>query len=138
MFANPWTDDRIKQLETLHAQGLSGSEIGSAMGVSRNTVRGKIHRLHLVPRIRAPVARKPRKVYDRKIKPAVILPKPPEVPVFKPSKNLSIYELTDTTCRWPTSETKPLTYCGCRAPKERTQPYCAYHADQALGGWKKS
>ena len=42
---NFWTEKRIKKLKELFAKGLSTSEIGKKLGVSKNTIVGKIHRL---------------------------------------------------------------------------------------------
>jgi hypothetical protein len=43
-----WTDDRIEQLKTLYAGGMTGSQIAAEMGLlTRNAVIGKIHRLGL-------------------------------------------------------------------------------------------
>jgi GcrA cell cycle regulator len=46
-----WTEERIEQLCTLWAQGLSASKIASIMGgITRNAVIGKVHRLKLAAR----------------------------------------------------------------------------------------
>lgn len=45
-----WTDQIIGQLRALWAEGLSTAEIGRRMGVSKNAVVGKAHRLSLPPR----------------------------------------------------------------------------------------
>lgn len=45
-----WTDERIDQLKKLWDQGLSASVIGKQLGVSKNAVVGKAHRLKLPPR----------------------------------------------------------------------------------------
>lgn len=45
-----WTDQVILRLRALWAEGLSTAEIGRRLGVSKNAVVGKAHRLHLSPR----------------------------------------------------------------------------------------
>jgi len=45
-----WTDERIEQLKQLWEQGLSASAIGRALGVTKNAVVGKAHRLKLSSR----------------------------------------------------------------------------------------
>lgn len=45
-----WTDERIEQLKKLWDQGLSASVIGKQLGVSKNAVVGKAHRLKLPAR----------------------------------------------------------------------------------------
>ena len=42
-----WTDERLSQLRTLWDEGLSISQIGEKMGVSRNAIAGKVHRMKL-------------------------------------------------------------------------------------------
>ena len=45
-----WGPDAIETLRALWAEGLSTAEIGRRMGVSKNAVVGKAHRLNLPPR----------------------------------------------------------------------------------------
>jgi GcrA cell cycle regulator len=44
-----WTPERVEQLRTCIATGLTCSEIAAEIGVTRNAVIGKIHRLGLAP-----------------------------------------------------------------------------------------
>ncbi|MDC0493898.1 global cell cycle regulator GcrA-like protein, partial [Alphaproteobacteria bacterium] len=48
--ANVWTDERLEKLKELWTQGLSISQIGEALGVSRNAIAGKAHRMGLPKR----------------------------------------------------------------------------------------
>jgi GcrA cell cycle regulator len=45
-----WTDDRIRKLRQLWSEGHSTAEIGRRMGISKNAVVGKAHRLDLPAR----------------------------------------------------------------------------------------
>ena len=45
-----WTEEAISRLRTLWAEGHSTAEIGRRMGISKNAVVGKAHRLELPPR----------------------------------------------------------------------------------------
>src|SRR5215472_10744294 len=45
-----WSDDRIRQLRRLWSEGHSTAEIGRRMGISKNAVVGKAHRLDLPAR----------------------------------------------------------------------------------------
>lgn len=45
-----WTDERIQELTRLWQEGHSASEIGKRLGVSKNSVVGKAHRLKLPSR----------------------------------------------------------------------------------------
>lgn len=50
MTGQDWPDDAIARLRTLWDAGISATEIGRRMGRSKNSVVGKVHRLHLVGR----------------------------------------------------------------------------------------
>ncbi len=59
-----WSDERVELLKKLWSEGLSASQIATAMGgVTRNAVIGKVHRLGLSGRAKSPSggAQKPRK-----------------------------------------------------------------------------
>ena len=58
----PWTEDRVEILKKLWAEGLSASQIATklGMGVTRNAVIGKVHRLNLAGRQTAPRTQAPR------------------------------------------------------------------------------
>ncbi len=43
-----WNEETIEKLRALWAEGHSTAEIGRRMGVSKNAVVGKAHRLNLV------------------------------------------------------------------------------------------
>uniref|UniRef100_UPI001F17305C GcrA family cell cycle regulator n=1 Tax=Roseomonas sp. 18066 TaxID=2681412 RepID=UPI001F17305C len=45
-----WTAEAIDALRALWAEGHSTAEIGRRMGISKNAVVGKAHRLNLPPR----------------------------------------------------------------------------------------
>jgi len=45
-----WTKEQVDQLKALWGDKTPISEIGRLMGISRNAVVGKAHRLHLEPR----------------------------------------------------------------------------------------
>ena len=45
-----WTEERLEKLKTLWDSGLSISQIGEQLGVTRNAVAGKAHRLKLSKR----------------------------------------------------------------------------------------
>ena len=56
-----WTDERVELLKKLWADGLSASQIaGELGGITRNAVIGKVHRLGLSGRAKAPSSATPR------------------------------------------------------------------------------
>src|SRR5262245_51840909 len=56
-----WTDERVEQLKRLWSEGLSASQIAAELGgITRNAVIGKVHRLGLSGRAKAPSSAAPR------------------------------------------------------------------------------
>jgi GcrA cell cycle regulator len=53
-----WTQEAIVRLRDMWDQGLSTAEIGRRMGVSKNAITGKVHRLNL-PTRPSPIRRDP-------------------------------------------------------------------------------
>src|SRR5262249_771045 len=63
-----WTDERVELLKKLWSDGLSASQIAAELGgITRNAVIGKVHRLGLSGRAKAPSSAVPR---QRKARPA--------------------------------------------------------------------
>ena len=58
----PWTDERVELLKKLWTEGHSASQIAArlGMGVTRNAVIGKVHRLNLSGRVTQPRSTEPR------------------------------------------------------------------------------
>jgi len=52
-----WTDERLETLKKLWDDRLSISQIGEKLGVSRNAIAGKVHRLGLKKR-QSPISNK--------------------------------------------------------------------------------
>ena len=48
---SPWTEERDTQLRSLWDAGLSGTEIGKRMGITKSAAIGRVHRLRLAPRV---------------------------------------------------------------------------------------
>ena len=56
-----WTDERVEQLKKLWSDGLSACQIAAELGgITRNAVIGKVHRLGLSGRAKAPSSSAPR------------------------------------------------------------------------------
>ena len=93
-----WTYDRIDQLRKLWNQRLSASAIGRQLGVSKNAVVGKAHRLKL-PARPSPIRKGARPPVRR----MALLPKPFALPVrrhhARPSPALA--ELTERVVEAP-------------------------------------
>ena len=130
-----WTDAAIARLKALWGEGLSASECGKRMGVSRNSVIGKIHRLGLSHKYRRPRERAPR--MRAKAKPQMRTnnrPLPPPEPYQAPPPSeeprrgaFDLLELKLGQCRYPEGNGPPFRFCG--APITDGYPYCLEHAE---------
>ena len=141
--ADCWSDERAGRLVTLYNTGLSFSLIADDIGVSRNAVIGKAHRMHLPKRKAAteckeykrPVAAKstPKRVRLMIVRKIPLRETQPEVdPVHAFDYSCRIYELRDSTCRYPLwSLSTPHSdrfYCGVPdASLAAGVPYCRRH-----------
>jgi len=139
-----WSDVRIEQLKALWSEGLSASKIAAEMSdpvrgmvLSRSAIIGKVHRLGLPGRARAPrpavVPERPRRVpvrvsvqgkgairlLDAKCEP-IEMREADAVPL-----NIGLSDLNGTTCRFPYGDEAPYRFCG--HPPIKDSPYCAAH-----------
>jgi hypothetical protein len=129
-----WTDEKEAELRRLHAEGKSYSEIGAAIGVSRNAAIGKAKRLGLAgrnshqPRARESHVRRRSATRIAYIKAQTGKPrlpfivKPPEEVSKKPVK---FSDLAPTHCRWVLSGDGINTlFCG---DEIHSRSYCIHH-----------
>lgn len=119
---NVWTDERLEELKKLWAQGLSISQIGEALGVSRNAIAGKAHRMGLPKRpspISKPKAEKP------KVEPVV---EEQNLPL-----RLELRQLvwSRSKCCWPTGDPKKNGFVFCGDTVVPGKPYCLPHCKEA-------
>jgi GcrA cell cycle regulator len=144
-----WTEEAIATLRQLWAEGHSTAEIGRRMGISKNAVVGKAHRLNLAARpspIRrvpgqAPAPRAPR------LAPRPAMPRPmPMLPVVRaplgerpqplaprpaqapPQPRPAPLRLGNSTCCWPIGEPGKPGFRFCTAANIAGKPYCEEHA----------
>ena len=71
--ASVWNDERLEKLTKFWEQGLSITQIGIRLGVTRNAVVGKVHRMGL-PKRQSPIVRsdKPFEPKRRKLSPLTL------------------------------------------------------------------
>ena len=151
-----WTDERVELLKKLWSDGLSASQIaGEFGGITRNAVIGKVHRLGLSGRAKAPSSAAPR---QRKPRAATHFMRPSR-PVARgntalahdlslmfdteqaqePEPNFlenvipmgqrcSILELTEATCHWPIGDPGSPDFFFCGGKAGQGMPYCAPHS----------
>ena len=147
-----WNDERVELLSKLWLEGRSASQIAAelGLGVTRNAVIGKVHRLGLSGRVKMPAqplanrlrARSAAKPEDgaalppeptlKPIEPALpMAPRTAEV-VIPFSTRVTIMDLRDTMCRWPLGDptSADFRYCGHRSGP--LGPYCDEHAQLAF------
>lgn len=118
-----WTDDRIAELGRLWKEGLSTAEIGRRLGISKNAVVGKAHRLNL-PARPSPIRNPPLRMAPRPSpEPEVMPPPPPKVVTIAAGKGPS--------CQWPHGHPGQPGFHFCGKPAAAGKPYCSEHVSQA-------
>ena len=133
-----WSDDRIERLRTLWADDeLSASDIARRLGITRNAVLGKIHRLGLSNR-RPPAG--PRSIVPRPPKVARVrrakIPSPPSPPKAAPRPELGpglvarLEDLPAQACHWPVGDPASVAFRFCGRAASRA-PYCEDHRQVA-------
>lgn len=110
-----WTAARDKRLTRLWASGLPTPEIGKRMGVTKNSVIGRAHRLKLPSR--------------RPLKPVVSHFRLPTEPVG--GEGVSLLDIKRDECLWPLGGLMdpPKRFCGHKAVFGK--PYCSEHLGRA-------
>ncbi|MBE1237955.1 global cell cycle regulator GcrA-like protein [Phaeovibrio sulfidiphilus] len=104
-----WNDDTVERLKKLWADGLTTGDIGKQLGVSKNAVVGKAHRLGLKARP-SPIKRT-KKEKDEKIR--------------------SVVDLKADSCRWPIGDPRHPNFHFCGKTAIPGKPYCSEHAQIA-------
>lgn len=133
-----WTDARVETLVALWKEGLSAREVARRLGVSRNAVIGKIHRLGLSGgRRRAGAARpagavRPRGPRRARSAPALRRagPAPAEADPDLPGQ-ADLLSLSPGDCRWPVGDPRAAGFAFCGRPAAQG-PYCPAHAARAV------
>ena len=146
-----WTDERVELLKKLWSDGLSASQIaGELGGITRNAVIGKVHRLGLSGRAKAPSSsvprqRKPRVASQMFRAPRTMMrgnvalampaydydPEPEPQPIeniIPIGQRCNLVELTDEKCHWPIGDPAQPDFFFCGGKTNAGTPYCGYHA----------
>jgi GcrA cell cycle regulator len=131
-----WTDERVEQLKSLWAEGLSASQIARALGgVTRNAVIGKVHRLGLAGRAGPARAERPRSSISHKSVVRMAAPEPEiveEDPIKLNDGNFAtVLTINDRMCRWPIGDPSENEFHFCGRKPKSGSPYCEAHARKA-------
>jgi len=153
-----WDPERVEEMKRRFDAGLSCSQIARELGVTRNAVLGKLHRLRLTrPRDLASgqieqrrAARLARPKTPRPPSPRIWLPRrlrlnvaaqhellaeafwaaPPRVEEvpIHNGRGCTLLELGSAHCRWPINNPGAADFCFCGNEPVKGLPYCAGHA----------
>ncbi len=156
---NDWTPERTNALIALWDEGHSTAEIGRRLGVTKNSVVGKVHRLRLPKRgspihssasrgeapisiARAPISRgtasqrpmaspPPRSAHTPGAAPQ---PQPIVLKVVyepMPANVINLSALTSDMCSWPIGDPGMEGFRFCGRSAVAGKPYCAEHCSIA-------
>ena len=127
-----WDKNKLDQLEKLWSEGLPITKIGNELGVSRNAIAGKAHRLGL-PKRNSPISKsgEPRKNQikrssqeDKKELPLKLL--------------LRDVEWSRNACCWPNGDPKLPGFKFCGVAIIPGRPYCEEHSRLAYTNTRES
>ena len=126
-----WDEKQLDKLKKLWDEGLPITKIGLELGVSRNAIAGKAHRLGL-PKRNSPISKSgdPRKKQD--------------VPTFETNKELPLkillreVEWSRNRCCWPIGDPKLPGFSFCGTSIIPGRPYCEEHCNLAYTTTRES
>jgi len=140
-----WTDDRVEQLKTLWAEGLSAAQIANKMGgVTRNAVIGKVHRLGLSGRATPAKPQRGRVTMDRKEGAAIakapapdlkpVIPEPAFIPpaLLDTGDLMTVATIKNNMCKWPIGDPATDAFHFCGQSTLSGKSYCGHHANLAF------
>ncbi len=145
MSIETWTAERIEQLRHCVGSGLTCSQIAAEIGVTRNAVIGKIHRLGLSParpagasaRSCPPRARHPRISPHSRLLRLIGAEAPglagdaAEVAPIDSAQRCSLLEIAQDKCHWPIGDPHAADFAFCGNEAVTGFSYCAGHARMA-------
>jgi GcrA cell cycle regulator len=146
MSMETWTAERIEQLRHCIASGLTCSQTAAEIGVTRNAVIGKIHRLGLSParpagasaRSCPPRARHPRISPSSRLlrligasAPGIASDAVAEPAPVDSAQRCSLLEIAQDKCHWPIGDPHAADFAFCGNAAVTGFSYCAGHARMA-------
>lgn len=143
-----WTEQMVEDLRQMWIEGLTANEIAKKLGVSKNSIVGKVHRLCLTARP-SPIKKKeeaeiPQKTDKTPIIETISEEFLPEIKEEEPSEiakisapkpsavnGVKLVNLDSHTCRWPIGDPRDEDFCFCGKKVRAGQTYCDEHAAMA-------
>ena len=130
----PWDENHIVELLKRHHEGQSSFQIGMALGVTRNSVIGKLNRMKRRGTM-PPPPRAIKQTAPAKPKPILAPPAPPEpVPVIWGDISANLSNVRPNGCKWicdPIQKGFADLALMCNHPRLENSPWCAKHRAQA-------
>lgn len=138
-----WTTERVEQLRTCVTAGLTCSQIAAEIGVTRNAVIGKIHRMGLSTAGRKPagiakgIAKRVRRAQEdsgttRLVRllraTAATMAAVAPIETAPDSARCSLLDLASGKCRWPLSDPGKADFGFCGNEAIAGISYCLGHA----------
>lgn len=123
MSAMFWTPEAIRTLKKLWDRGKSTIEIGKELGISKNAVVGKAHRLGLNNR-ESPM---------RRLRKEARMSKQAKIRM----EWVRLVDLKINSCRWPIGEPDHSDFHFCGKEVKTGKPYCAEHCKKAYTSLKE-
>ena len=126
-----WDEQKLNKLKKLWDEGLPITKIGIEIGVSRNAIAGKAHRLGL-PKRNSPISksgdpRKNQKTFSKKIEQQLPL-----------KIMLREVEWSRNRCCWPIGDPKLPGFSFCGTTIIPGRPYCEEHSNLAYTNARES
>lgn len=144
-----WTDKMVEDLKKLWLDGLSTSEIAKKLGISKNSVVGKVHRLSLSGRpspikkkeeeIKRAAAARAKKIKETHAKEApaveieeetitISVEKAAPKAAVRTDNLIRVTDLDSHTCRWPLGDPRDENFHFCGKKVRTGQTYCDEHS----------
>ena len=118
-----WTPERIAEVTRLWSEGLTTAEIGKLIGITKNAVVGKAHRLGL-PARPSPIRR------QGSGRSVVAAPRPVAKAPAKPMRQIAL-STSGACCKWPFGHPGEADFHFCGSPALVNKPYCPEHYQMA-------
>ncbi len=127
-----WDKEKLEKLRKLWTEGLPITKIGNELGVSRNAIAGKAHRLGL-PKRNSPISisGEPRKNQTKSINEV----NKKELPLKLLLRDV---EWSRNACCWPNGDPKLPGFKFCGVSISPGRPYCEEHSVLAYTNTRES